>query len=88
MYGLWGGENMDQKVQYGGFIIDAHPRQLQTKQWVPSLTIERHIGSEIRTRLFTSESTFAAHEDALEESFRLGRRIIDDQEYNCTVRDL
>ncbi|NVM20922.1 MAG: hypothetical protein HWN68_03995 [Desulfobacterales bacterium] len=79
----------DNSIQYKGFIIAAHPKLLEgLERWSIEITIARDTGGEPSTRDFSARGTYETREEALEECFNFGRRIIDGKVLGCNVHGL
>ncbi len=74
---------------YNGYEIHAVPFQLRdTGEWTLNLRIEHDHGNEIVSRNFSANNTFPTREEAVNQCFCFGRKIIDGEVEGCTVVDL
>ncbi len=80
---------MNNRLEYGGFIILAVPYQLEDdNRWTPNIWIEIHTGDRVVSRPFSTIDTFETREEAVSHGFQFGRRIIDGSEPGLSVVDM
>ena len=77
---------MNDRLEYGGFIILAVPYQLgDDNRWTLNIWIEIHTGDRVVSRPFSTLDTFETREEAVSHGFQFGRRIIDGSEPGLSV---
>jgi hypothetical protein len=77
---------MNDRLEYGGFIILAVPYQLgDDNRWTLNIWIEIHTGDRVVSRPFSTLDTFETREEAVSHGFQFGRRIIDGGEPGLSV---
>ncbi len=77
---------MNDRLEYGGFIILAVPYQLgDDNRWTLNIWIEIHTGDRVVSRPFSTLDTFETREGAVSHGFQFGRRIIDGGEPGLSV---
>ncbi len=77
---------MNNRLEYGGFIILAVPCQLEDdNRWTLNIWIEIHTGDRVVSRPFSTIDTFETREEAVSHGFQFGRRIIDGGEPGLSV---
>ncbi len=80
---------MNDRLEYGGFIILAVPYQLgDDNRWTLNIWIEIHTGDRVVSRPFSTLDTFETREEAVSHGFQFGRRIIDGSEPGLSVVDM
>jgi hypothetical protein len=80
---------MNNRLEYGGFIILALPYQLgDDNRWTLNIWIEIHTGDRVVSRPFSTLDTFETREEAVSHGFQFGRRIIDGSEPGLSVVDM
>ncbi len=80
---------MNNRLEYGGFIILALPYQLgDNNRWTLNIQIELHTGDCVVSRSFSTIGTFETREEAVSHGFQFGRRIIDGSEPGLSVVDM
>ena len=66
------------RQNYKGFVIVAKTRQrVKSGKWTLAIQIERHTGSEIAFKAYSTRDTFGSREAAVKRCFVFGRHIID-----------
>ncbi len=80
---------MNDRLEYGGFIILALPYQLgDDNRWTLNIQIELHTGDRVDSRSFSTIDTFETRDEAVSHGFQFGRRIIDGSEPGLSVVDM
>ena len=80
---------MNNRLEYGGFIILALPYQLgDDNRWTLNIQIELHTGDRVVSRPFSTLDTFETREEAVSHGLQFGRRIIDGSEPGLSVVDM
>ncbi len=80
---------MNNRLEYGGFIILALPYQLgDDNRWTLNIQIELHTGDRVVSRPFSTIDTFETRDEAISRCFQFGRRIIDGSEPGLSVVDM
>jgi hypothetical protein len=80
---------MNDRLEYGGFIILALPYQLEDdNRWTLNIRIEIHTGDRVVSRSFSTIDTFETRDEAVSYCFQFGRRIIDGSEPGLSVVDM
>ncbi len=77
---------MNNRLEYGGFIILAVPYQLEDdNRWTLNIWIEIHTGDRVVSRPFSTIDTVETRDEAVSHCFQFGRRIIDGSEPGLSV---
>jgi len=75
-----------ERVQYEGYEIEVRTGQLQDDgRWTLDINIWRDSGSETVVTPFSSSTTFATRDEAVQHCINFGRQIIDGKIPGCTA---
>lgn len=72
-------------INYEGYEVGAKPTHLTDGTWQLSIMIIKHGGSETATKSFSARNTFPSRDEAIQQCFEFGKRIIDEDVMGCTV---
>lgn len=72
-------------INYEGCEIVAKPHQLTDGTWHLNITIIEHHGNETISKGFSANNTFHSREEAIQQCFEFGKRVIDGDVVGCSV---
>jgi hypothetical protein len=70
-------EFLDDRMDYGGCVIQAAPLPLANSRWDLRIFIQRHDGEGVTETKYFDTPTFATKEEAFSACFQFGCDIID-----------
>ena len=76
-------------ARYKEFEIRPTPYQLlEPKEWTIEILIMKHTGDSVAMRDFSTSNSFPTEEEAIQQCFEFGKKIIDGEVAGCSVLDL
>lgn len=71
---------MIQAITYKDYRLEAHPSQIRkTGEWTTDVVVIEDTKSSIHETPYSAANTWPTEQEAIQRSFELGRRIIDEQ---------
>ncbi len=69
---------MEARVRYKDVVLEARPQQLdEDGRWTTRVFVEHDQGDSVTPQLYSTASTWATREEAIEYSWGFGRQIVD-----------